>query len=117
MRRFYALVRKTHHTTFDLDTAARLEIGWWRAHRYLQREDPQAGLADLVDALAALYGYLYGVSDVAVRDAAIGRAEAMRISDAWVAAGCDPRDPALDAERAELIRGYTALRTAVTRPA
>jgi hypothetical protein len=53
------------------------------------------------------------VPAAAVRDAAEGRAEAMRISDEWVAAGCDPASPAIAAERAELIRGYTALRRAV----
>jgi hypothetical protein len=37
----------------------------------------------------------------------------MAVSDAWVAVGRDPRSPALDEERAALVRGYTALRAAV----
>ena len=45
--------------------------------------------------------------------AATGRAEAMRISDQWVTDGCDPTSPAIEQERAELIRGYTALQKAV----
>ena len=113
MRRFYRLVADSHGATFDVDEAARLEVEWWRAHRYLQREDPSAALDELVDALAALYAHVYGVPQSQVRAAAIGRAEAMRISDQWVADGCDPASPALAEERAELIRGYTALRNVV----
>jgi len=117
MRRFYALVARTNGETFDLDRAACLEVEWWRRHRYLQREDPDAGLDGLVDALAALYAHVYGMPQDAVREAARHRAEAMVISDRWVAAGCDPASPAVAAERDELIRGYTALRAAVDAPA
>jgi hypothetical protein len=39
----------------------------------------------------------------------------MVISDRWVANGCDPASPDIRAERAELIRAYTALRSAVSR--
>ena len=113
MRRFYRLVADAHWATFDVDEAARLEVEWWRAHRYLQREDPSAALDELVDALAALYAHVYGVPQSQVRAAAISRAEAMRISDQWVADGCDPASPALAEERAELIRGYAALRNVV----
>ena len=113
MRTFYVLVRRTHRETFDLDEAARLEIEWWRVHRYLQREAPDGSIEPLVDALAALYAHVYGVPVGAVREAARHRAEAMRISDAWVAAGCDPASPSLSAERDELIEGYARLREAV----
>jgi len=113
MRRFYKLVADTHGETFDIDEAARLEVEWWRAHRYLQRDDPSAGLGELTDALAALYAHVYGVLETDVREAAAGRAEAMRISDQWVEDGCDPASPAIAQERAELIRGYEALRKAV----
>jgi hypothetical protein len=41
----------------------------------------------------------------------------MRISDRWVADGCDPTSPAIEDERAALVGGYTALRDAVTRGA
>ena len=50
----------------------------------------------------------------AVREAAEGRAEAMVISDQWVAEGADPSSPSITDERAALVRGYTALRVAVT---
>jgi hypothetical protein len=117
MRRFYALVRRVHHETFDVDEAARLEIGWWRAHRQLQHRDayPDATVEGLVDALAALYAHVYAVPVDSVTAAARGRAEAMAVSDDWVAAGRDPRSPALEAERQALVRGYTALLAAVVR--
>ena len=115
MRRFYALVARSSRETFDVDEAARLEVEWWRRHRYLQREDPSAGLDGLTDALAALYAHVYDVPVEKVREAARYRAEAMVISDRWVAAGCDPASPDIAAERDELVAGYAALRAAVAR--
>jgi hypothetical protein len=50
-----------------------------------------------------------------MRPAAAARVEAMDLSDAWVAAGCDPEDPLLAAEREALVASYTALRAAVGR--
>lgn len=119
MRRFYALVARVHGETFDVDEAARLEIAWWRAHRQLQHVDtyPEATEEALVTALADLYAHVYAVPAAAVREAAAGRAEAMRISDAWVAAGCDPASPAIEAERRALVASYATLRTAVGVPA
>jgi len=116
MRRFYDLVKRRNHENFDVERAARLEVEWWRVHRVLQHSgdlDPSA----LDDAFAALYAHVYGVPASSVREAAAGRAEATRISDRWVAEGCDPASPLLVQERAELVAGYTALRTAVARPA
>lgn len=115
MRRFYALVHRIHHESFDVDEAARLEIGWWRAHREMQHRDadPDATKERLVDALAALYAHLYAVPAGSVRAAAQGRADAMAVSDDWVAAGRDPRSPAIEVERHALVRGYTALRAVV----
>jgi hypothetical protein len=113
MRRFYGLVARTHKETFDLDEAARLEVQWWRVHRYLQRESPDSGLEPLVDALSAVYSHVYSVAPDTVRQAAAHRAKAAAISDAWVAAGCDPQSPAIAAEREELIKGYASLRAAV----
>jgi len=119
MRRFYELVARVHHESFDIDEAARLEIGWWRAHRELQHVDayPHATEEALVTALADLYAHVYDVPAGTVRDAAVGRAEAMRISDEWVAAGCDPNSPAIAEERRALVDGYRALRTVVGTPA
>ena len=118
MRKFYALVTRVHHTTFDVDEAATKEIAWWRAHRELQHKQayPDATNEDLVAALAALYAHVYGVSTDAVEPAAAARAEAMAVSDAWVAAGCDPASPDLETERKALVRGYSALRAVVGSP-
>jgi hypothetical protein len=116
MRRFYTLVAARHGETFDLDEAARLEVAWWRVHRYLQREASDGSVVtvdDLTAALAALYSHVYGVAPERVRPAAAHRAAAMEISDAWVAAGADPTSPAIAAERTELIEGYALLREAV----
>ena len=111
MRRFYALVARRGPETFDVHEAARLEVEWWRVHRATQHEG--ASFDGLVDAVAALYAHVYAVPLEAVREAAVGRAEAMRISDQWVADGADPTSPAIADERAALVRGYRALRKAV----
>ena len=115
MVRFYRLVKATHHEAWDVDEAARLEVEWWRVHRYLQRESPDGSIEPLVEALAGHAAYVYGVPVETVREAARRRAEAMVISDRWVADGCDPASPDIGAERTLLIRGYTALRGAVSR--
>ena len=115
MLRFYRLVARVHREAFDVDEAARLEIGWWRAHRELQHIDayPDATQEALVIALTDLYAHVYGEPAMSVRPAAVHRAEAMRISDAWVADGCDSTSLALDLERSALVSSYTALRAAV----
>jgi hypothetical protein len=114
MARFYALVIRAHRVTFDGPRAAQLEIQWWRIHRELQHDaDVPGGPQALVDALAALYSHVYQIPVGQLQDAAAHRAAAMEISDAWVAAGADPRSPQVAQERTELIRGYTALRDAV----
>jgi hypothetical protein len=115
MRRFYALVARRSGEGFDPVEAARLEVAWWRAHRATQHDG--VPFETMVDAIAALYGYVYAVPVASVREAALGRAEGARISDRWVADGSDPASPALVEERAALVRGYTALRTAVAAPA
>jgi hypothetical protein len=120
MRRFYALAARTSGEPFDVDEAARRELQWWRVHRHLQRPGPedQARQDDqtaLVDALTDLYAHVYGVAPEAVWPAAAERAAACRISDRWVADGCDPTSSALPAERAALVRSYAALLAAVHR--
>jgi hypothetical protein len=114
MRRFYALVARHGELRLDPAEAARREVEWWRVHRAHQRED-RLGEADLVEALIELYSYVYSTAKGAVRAAAEHRVVAMRHSDEWVAAGCDPGDARLADERAELIASYTALRAAVHR--
>jgi len=117
MRTFYEIAARHNDEMFDVGRAATLEIAWWRAHRELQHPDayPDATKAHLVDALANLYGYIYDVPAESVAEAAEARADAMAISDAWVAAGRDPSSSSLDAERQALVRGYTALLAAVSR--
>jgi hypothetical protein len=114
MQRFYALVAAGGALTLDPAEAARREVEWWRIHRVHQRE---TGLTedDLVAALQALYGYVYGVPEPAVAEAARQRVVAMRHSDEWVANGCDLDDPLLARERLALVASYTALRDAVDR--
>jgi hypothetical protein len=108
MTRFYRVVRRAHGAAFDPRAAAWLEIEWWRAHRDGDR-------AELVGALTALYAYVYDVVPGDVRLAARLRAEAMDVSDAWVAAGCDPLAVSLAEERSLLVRSYAALLAAVHR--
>jgi hypothetical protein len=116
MARFYALVRDTHHESLDPAKAAELEVEWWRAHREDQHSDrPESGEA-LILALRDLYAYTYDAEPAAVRPAAELRAEAMTVSDRWVADGCDPEDPQLARERSLLVRSYAALLAAVHRP-
>jgi hypothetical protein len=87
MRGFYALVARRHGETFDVTEAARLEVEWWRIHRYLQRDDPTADEGAL----------------------------AMRQSDRWVQEGSHMASPLIPLERAALVRSYSALLAAVHR--
>jgi hypothetical protein len=77
---------------------------WRAAHR------------DAVTALADLYAQLYDVAPSAVEPAARLRAEATRVSDAWVAAGCPDDAAALDRIRDLLVTSYGELLLAVRRP-
>ena len=101
-------------TRLDPVRAAALEVEWWRAHREAQH-DASVGPEALVDALATLYAHVYDVDRAAVREAAALRAEAMDVSDRWVAAGHDAEDPLLETERALLVRSSAALLAAVHR--
>ncbi|WP_374970257.1 hypothetical protein [Terrabacter sp. BE26] len=114
MRRFYSLVVADGDLAFDPQRAAALEVGWWRAHREHQH-DRNVTSDDLVDALVALYGYVYTVDAHSVHAAATSRVEAMDLSDAWVRAGCSRSDPLLSAERRALVASYSALLDAVER--
>ncbi len=115
MARFYAMVARVHGEVLDPVEAARLEVEWWRVHRLAQHE-PATDRATLVQALAALYAYTFGVDEASVVDAATRRAEAMDVSDRWVAEGCDPHDPLLAEERALLVRSFASLLATVHRP-
>jgi hypothetical protein len=114
MTRFYALVTRVQGLAIDPVEAARLEVDWWHEHRILQRERTDDDESALVDALARLYAYVYARPDGDVREAAADRARAMRVSDDWVADGCDPADPRVDEERRLLVRSYSRLLDAVS---
>jgi hypothetical protein len=115
MTRFYRLLVAAEAAAFDPRRAAELEVEWWRAHREDQH-DARAGTGEsLVLALRDLYAYTYAADPGDVRQAAALRAEAMDVSDRWVAEGCDPANPRLAEERALLVRSYAALLAAVHR--
>jgi hypothetical protein len=114
MARFYALLLLTHGAPADPARAARLEVDWWAAHREHQYEEGSDD-GPLVTALARLYAYVYETAEEAVRPAAQHRARAMDISDRWVTEGREPGSPLIASERAELVRCYAALLTAVHR--
>jgi hypothetical protein len=116
MERFYRLVKRQHDERFDPGTAAQLEVEWWRVHRAHQHADGGADEGSLIDALAALYAYVYGVPEIDVRMAAEQRALAMRHSDQWVREGCTLASPLIDEERAALVRSYAGLLAAVHQP-
>ena len=111
MRRFYRMVVAATRESFDVDEAARLELAWWKVHREVQREDGAA--VELVDALTALSAHVYAVDAARVRPAAQLRADAMHVSDRWVAAGCLLTSPLLVDELTLLVRSYDALLAAV----
>jgi hypothetical protein len=77
MERFYRLVARHHRETFDARRAAELEVEWWRVHREHQHNGAGSDARPLVNALAALYGYVYRVPEAEVRTAAEQRALAM----------------------------------------
>jgi hypothetical protein len=144
MRRFFGLVIRPDTPDRNARTAAVREVAWWRAHREHQhryvdepshtpvaRPDSEPGPTatsalttstpasgeprELVEALAESYAYVYQVGVESVREAARLRAEAMDVSDVWVAAGRDREDVLLARERQLLMQSYTALRDAVRK--
>jgi hypothetical protein len=119
MERFYRLVARRYDEPFDTARAAALEVEWWRVHREHQRGTaahvPDDDERPLVDALAALYAYVYAVPEASVRPAAEQRALAMGYSDRWVREGCDLASPLIRDERAALVRSYAGLLAAVHR--
>lgn len=108
MERFYRLVAADSRESIDTPEAARREIAWWRAHRDGPREE-------LVEALTDLYSYVYGDERDAVRPAAVLRADAMDVSDQWVAEGRDLASPLVIQEQELLVRSYAALLSVVHR--
>jgi hypothetical protein len=113
MQRFYSLVKQHHHESYDPVVAADLEVEWWRAHREHQHGRSGHDEGALVNALEALYAYVYGVDKEQVRRAAEQRALAMRWSDRWVGEGRDSASALVGEVRAALVRSYAALLSAV----
>lgn len=113
MARFYRIAAAAQGWSIDPVEAARREVAWWAAHRQLQHADPDGGDAALVAALTDLYSYVYSIPAERVREAAVHRAAAMRVSDSWVAGGRAADDPRLAQVQAELVRSYRALRQGV----
>jgi hypothetical protein len=114
MERFYRLVARHHRESFDPRRAAELEVEWWRVHRDHQHTAGSDGAA-LVEALASLYSYVYGVPERDIRVAAEQRAVALDISDRWVEDGRAPDSALIGEEQAALIRSYAGLLSAVHR--
>lgn len=115
MERFYRLVAREHAESFDPARAAELEVEWWRVHRHHQHDPADGDARPLIQALAALYAYVYGVPESAVQIAAKERAAAMDISDRWVQEGRHLDSPLIAQERAALVRSYAGLLSAVHR--
>jgi hypothetical protein len=116
MERFYRLVARDSGESIDTAEAARREVAWWRAHRAVQHgADRDRERAELVEALTDLYSYVYGDERDAVRPAAALRADAMDVSDEWVAEGCDLDSPRVIQEQELLVRSYAALLSVVHR--
>ena len=113
MERFYRLLKQHRDEPFEPAEAARLEVEWWRAHRAYQYSNATSDGRALVDALAALYAYAFGVPETVVRIAAEQRAVAMRYCDQWVRAGCDLESSLIAQKRAALVRSYASLAAAV----
>jgi hypothetical protein len=111
MTKFYALAGGTGES-FDAHEAARMEVEWWRVHRALQHRTAGES-SDLGIAVAALYAYTYELPLDDVRESGDLRAEAMRICDTWVAAGCPRSDSRLSDLRRCLLRSYRSLKLAV----
>ena len=112
MRRFYALLKRVHHESFDVAQAARLEVNWWVVHRRLFGQDDNQ---PLVEALVELYAATFGVAPADVHEAAYRRAEAMRYSDRWVNEGRAAGSPLLGQVESELVKSYAALLAVIGR--
>jgi len=115
MERFYRLVAEDSGEALDTVEAARLEVEWWRVHREHQAAGGDDPADALVEALTALYAFVYRCPPAEVRLAADLRARAMDVSDRWVEAGCDLDSGLVAEERALLVRSYAALLAAVHR--
>jgi hypothetical protein len=111
MARFYSIALKQASHPFAPEEAARLEVGWWQAHRDLQH-GRGAALDGLTDAIAQLYAYVYGVEVATVCASARLRAEAMHVCDRWVDGGREAASPLIVEMSGRLLHSYRLLRAA-----
>lgn len=112
MRRVYAMSQRRSTLGFDPTEAARLEVEWWRVHRATQHGDARSS-DELVEAVARLYAYIYGIDVEPVRESGRLRAEAMDICDKWVAQGCEMHSVLVPLMGNRLLRSYRSLQAAV----
>ena len=114
VRRFYALVRLSYGEPASPARAAALEVEWWRVHRQARYPTAPRGAGDeLVESVTRLRSYLSGEPGAQIRPAAVHRAQAMDLSDQWVAEGCLPDSPLLAQEHAAPTKaGYRRARLA-----
>ena len=113
MERVYRIIQRQSGERFEPAVAAALEVRWWRVHRDMHHTHLADGEHALAEALASLYGYVYGVPTASVRLAAAQRALAMRHTDRWVQDGCQADSPLLGEARQALVRSYSALLDAI----
>lgn len=73
---YYTIIRRGTAGTFDIPTAARLELEWWKERR---RNVPPQDYARTIARLAAL---VYGLTEESMLPASRLRAEAMAFRDA-----------------------------------
>jgi len=115
LEHFYAIVQAGSDTSFVPQTAARLELDWWVAHRERarpEREEFELHDRRLEDALAALQAHIYGIPAPRLAEHARARSDAMLERDAKAAAGGVRADDWVAIEGL-LDRSWTALRSEI----
>lgn len=112
MARFYELVRDDGDLDFEPVKAAVLELEWWRRHR-LRQQNELLDVERVVESLAALYSYVYGIDADLAQPAARRRVAAMELCDEWALGGAAPDDPRVGEQRREVIASYSMLSEAV----
>jgi hypothetical protein len=107
IRRFYALVKRIHHASFDVEQTAHWEVNWWVVHRRLFGKEDNL---ELVLALMKLYAAAYERPADQFKQAAYRRARGMFYSDQWVNSGKPTESPLLTQVESELAESYKVLK-------
>ncbi len=109
LERYYAILRDSLGSRFDVTEAARLELEWWRERRR------HVGPDDYARTIAANVAMVYGLAPEELLEASRRRAEAMDYRDRkGRAVGMAEADWAEVGRRLEA--AYAALRRAVAAP-